>query len=134
MLKRRAARFAFHLLRRFPRLAQTFLPWTLTHMSFALPLHKLRETLTLLAFYHPQPSYPVHILIVPRRAIASLADLTAQNATLLAEVILITQSLVEELGLEKDGYRLIVNGGAYQDLPQLHWHLVAGRAIVSEDK
>ena len=46
-------------------------------MSFAIPLHKLRETPTLLAFYHPQPSYPVHILILPKRAIASLADLTA---------------------------------------------------------
>jgi histidine triad (HIT) family protein len=125
MLKRRVARFAFHLLRRFPRLAQTLLPWSLTHMSFAIPLHKLRQTPSLLAFDHPQPGYPVHVLIVPRRAIASLADLTAQDAPLLVEVFQTAQSLVAELGLEKGGYRLIVNGGAYQDLPQLHWHLVA---------
>ncbi len=95
-------------------------------MSFAIPLHKLRETATLVAFYHPQPSYLVHILILPKRAIPSVADLTAQDANLLAEVMLITQSLVEELGLEKEGYRLIVNGGTYQELPQLHWHLVSG--------
>jgi histidine triad (HIT) family protein len=126
MLKLRLARAAFHLLRRFPRLAQTFLPWSLTHMSFAIPLHKLRETSTLLAFYHPRPAYPVHILILPKRAIPSLADLSAEDASLLAEVIQVTKSLVAELGLEKEGYRLIVNGGAYQDLPQLHWHLVAG--------
>jgi len=126
MLKRRLARAAFHLLRRFRCLAQTLLPWSLTHMSFAIPLHKLRETATLVAFYHPQPSYPVHILILPKRAIPSMADLTAQDANLLAEVMLTTQSLVEELGLEKEGYRLIVNGGAYQELQQMHWHLVSG--------
>ena len=126
MLKRLAVRSAFYLLRRFPHLAHTLLPWILTHMSFAIPVHKLRETPTLLAFHHPQPAYPLHILIVPRRTITSLAELTAEDAPLLVEVIQITQSLVEQMGLEKSGYRLIVNGGAYQDLPQLHWHLVSG--------
>jgi histidine triad (HIT) family protein len=126
MLKRWATRFAFRLLRRFPRLAQTLLPWTLTHMIFALPLHKLRETPTLLAFHHPQPAYPVHILIVPRQPIPSLDSLTAQDASLLAEVFQTVQSLVAELDLAPGGYHLIVNGGAYQELPQLHFHLVAG--------
>ena len=124
-LRRWAGRMAFRWLRRFPRLAHILLPWILTHMSFAIPLSKLRETPTLLAFYHPQPTYPVHILIVPRRAIPSLADLTPDDAPLLVEVFQTTQSLVAELGLARRGYRLIVNGGAYQDLPQLHWHLVA---------
>jgi histidine triad (HIT) family protein len=126
MLKRQAARVAFHLLRRFPRLAQTILPWILTHMSFAIPLHKLRETPTLLAFHHPQPSYKTHILILPKKAIANLAAITSEDASLLAEVYQIAQSLVKELSLESGGYRLIVNGGAHQDLPHLHWHLVAG--------
>ena len=124
-LRRWAGRFAFRWLRRFPRLTHTFLPWIMTHTSFAIPLSKLRETPTLLAFYHPQPTYPLHILIVPKRAIASLADLTPDDAPLLVEVFQTAQSLVAELALARRGYRLIVNGGAYQDLPQLHWHLVA---------
>jgi len=95
-------------------------------MSFAIPLHKLRETPTLLVFNHPQPSYPTHILILPKKGITNLAALTAEDASLLTEVFQIAQTLVEELGLESGGYRLIVNGGAYQDIPQLHWHLVAG--------
>lgn len=128
MCKYQAARAAFHLLRRCPHLAQTILPWSLTHMSFAIPLHKLRETPTLIAFHHPQPSYPTHVLILPKKAIANLAALTAQDAPLLVDVFQVTNSLVEELGLEAAGYRLIVNGGTFQDIPQLHWHLVAGAA------
>ena len=132
MLKRLIVRHTFYLLRRFPRLAHTLLPWILTHMSFAIPVQKLRETPTLLAFHHPEPGYPTHILILPKRAITSLAELTAGSAPLLVEVIQITQSLVEQMGLEKSGYRLIVNGGAYQDLPQLHWHLVSGAALYAQ--
>ena len=125
MVKRRAARVAFHLLRHFPRLARALLPWIMTHMSFAIPVHKLRETPTLLVFHHPQPAYPLHILILPKRAIASLAELTPADAPLLLEVYQLVQHLVNELQLEGNGYRLIVNGGAYQELPQLHWHLVS---------
>jgi histidine triad (HIT) family protein len=123
-----AAHSAFRLLQRFPGLAHTLLPWIVTHMGFAISLHKLRDTPTLLAFYHPQPAYPVHILILPKRSIASLADLSAEDAPLLVEIIQTAQSLVEVLELESRGYRLIVNGGAYQELPQLHFHLVSSES------
>ena len=107
------------------RLGKSLLPWMFAHMSFAIPLHRLRQSDSLLAFHHPSPSYPLHILIVPRRLILSLADLKPEDAGLLLEVLQMAQSLVQELGLEQAGYRLIVNGGAYQDLPQLHFHLVS---------
>jgi histidine triad (HIT) family protein len=95
-------------------------------MRFALPLQRLRETSTLLAFYHPQPAYPLHILIVPRREIASLAELDpVQDAAFLADLFATVQSLVAELHLEQPGYRLIVNGGEYQDFPYLHFHLIS---------
>ena len=107
------------------RLGKSLLPWIFAHMSFAIPVHRLRQSDSLLAFHHPSPSYPLHILIVPRRLILSLADLKPEDAGLLLEVLQMAQSLVQELGLEQAGYRLIVNGGAYQDLPQLHFHLVS---------
>lgn len=94
-------------------------------MSWAIPVKRLRETNTLIAFHHPQPSYPVHILIVPKRARASLAELTPADADFTADLFAAAQSLVAELGLEARGYRLICNGGAYQDVPLLHFHLIS---------
>lgn len=94
-------------------------------MSFAIPVQRLRETRSLIAFYHPQPTYPVHILLVPKKALASLSVLTPTDAPFLVDLFQTVQDLVKELGLESGGYRLIVNGGRYQDVPQLHFHLVS---------
>jgi len=115
----RLIRFARH------PLGAKLVGWVFTHMTFALPVKRLRETPTLIAFHHPQPSYPLHILLVPKRVIPSLSDVKATDADLLADLMQVTQSLVMEFGLEKTGYRLIVNGGKYQDVPQLHFHLVS---------
>lgn len=94
-------------------------------MSFAIPVQRLRETRNLIAFYHPQPTYPVHILLVPKKALAGLSALTSADAPFLVDLFQTVQDLVQELGLESGGYRLIVNGGRYQDVPQLHFHLVS---------
>ena len=94
-------------------------------MSFAIPVHRLRETRALIAFYHPRPTYPVHILLVPKQAIINLSELTPADAPFLIDLFQTVQELVRELGLESGGYRLIVNGGKYQDVPQLHFHLVS---------
>ncbi len=103
--------------------------WVFVHMSFALPVQRLRETSTLVAFYHPRPAHAVHILIVPRRAIAGLQALTPQDQDFLADLFRVVQELVSELGLEEPGYRLVVNGGKYQDIPQLHFHLIADKTL-----
>lgn len=97
-------------------------------MSFTIPLHRLRETTTLIAFHHPQPAYPVHILLVPKRALSGLEALTLQDSDFLADLFAAVQSLVNEFGLKSGGYRLIANGGAYQDFPHLHFHLIAERS------
>ncbi len=89
-------------------------------------MQRLRETSNLIAFYHPRPSYPLHILLVPKKALASLTDLAPQDAEFLAELFQTVQSIVAEFQLEQTGYRLVVNGGKYQDVAQLHFHLISG--------
>jgi histidine triad (HIT) family protein len=110
-------------------LARGMIGWLFTHMSFAIPVQRLRETPTLLAFHHPKPGYAVHILLVPKRSIASLTELKPEDSAFTVDLFQTVQSLVAELGLETHGYRLICNGGAYQDVPILHFHLVSGDTL-----
>jgi histidine triad (HIT) family protein len=106
------------------RLAGRLMAWMLAHMSFLIPAQRLRETPTLVAFYHPQPSYPVHILIVPKRAISDLLAISPADQTFLVDLFSCVRELVLELHLDRQGYRLIANGGNFQDIPQLHFHLI----------
>jgi histidine triad (HIT) family protein len=97
--------------------------WIFAHMSFAIPVKRLRETETLMAFHHPKPSYPFHVLLVPKKAVVSLQDFDPADTAFLTDLYANVQSLVNEFGLS--AYRLIVNGGEFQDFPQLHFHLIS---------
>ncbi|MGA9396986.1 MAG: DUF4386 family protein [Anaerolineaceae bacterium] len=99
--------------------------WVFRHMSIAVPVKRLRETSTLMAFHHPQPGYPLHILLTTKRPYTSLMDLPTDDSTFMRELIDMVQSLVREFKLEESGYRFITNGGIYQDVPQLHFHLIS---------
>jgi histidine triad (HIT) family protein len=105
------------------RLARVIIGWMFAQMSFAIPVKRLRETDTLMAFRHPKPAYPFHVLILPKKAVASLTDLDPADTAFLTDLYSSVQSLVEEFKLP--AYRLIVNGGEFQDFPQLHFHLIA---------
>jgi|SRR5687767_13905199 histidine triad (HIT) family protein len=108
------------------RLLWMFTPligWIFAHMSFAIPVKRLRETETLMVFHHPKPAYPFHVLLVPKKAVPSLKDLDTTDTSFFTDLYSIVQNLVDEFQLP--AYRLIVNGGEYQDFPQLHFHLIS---------
>ena len=92
-------------------------------MTFLIPVARLRETSSLFAFHHPSPGYKFHVLIVPKREVASLAQLDPEDTAFLTDLYSTVQSLVDEFHLQ--AYRLIVNGGEYQDFPHLHFHLIS---------
>ena len=94
-----------------------------THMSFAIPIKRLHETKTLIAFHHPKPSYPFHVLLVPKKVVTSLKELDPTDTAFLTDLYVTVQALVNEFQLP--AYRLIVNGGEFQDFPQLHFHLIS---------
>jgi histidine triad (HIT) family protein len=108
------------------RLGDVIIGSSFAYMTPLLPVNKLYETDGVVAFYHPRPSYPLHILIVPKRAIRSFLHLTEADTPLLKDITTVAQYLVRELGLQETGYRLMVNGGPYQDVGQIHFHLISG--------
>jgi histidine triad (HIT) family protein len=117
------ASFAFRLAR--TRLGRYITVAVISNMDFLIPVQRLRDTPNLLAFHHPQPSYPLHILIVPKRRLAGLQDLSQADQEILFEIFQTAQSLVTEFNLDQVGYRLVLNGGKNQDIPLLHFHLIS---------
>jgi len=95
------------------------------HLSHLLPVDRLVETETLLAFHHPAPSYAFHVLLVPKWSYRGWGDVRPEDAALFHDLVEVSQRLVEKFDLERKGYRLIVNGGPHQHVPHLHFHLIS---------
>lgn len=81
-----------------------------------------------LAFHDINPQAPVHVLIIPKKAIPTHDDATEDDQELLGHLCLVAKKLAAQLGL-RNGYRLVLNckqdGG--QTVPHLHVHLLGGR-------
>lgn len=122
-MRRMIEELLFRLLR--TRLGSALAATWFNRFSFAMPFTKLRETPELLAFEHPVPSHPLHVLIVPKRGFASMPEAAGQAPAIFSEAFALASELVEEMGLEAGGYRVIVTGGAYQDVRLLHFHLIS---------
>jgi histidine triad (HIT) family protein len=89
---------------------------------------KVYETDTILAFHDQNPQAPTHILIIPKRHIARLADVEVGDADLMGEMLVAARLIAEEQGVA-DGFRLVINNGvrAGQSVFHVHLHLLAGR-------
>ena len=77
-----------------------------------------------------QPQAPTHLLIIPRKPIAKLADAAEEDQALLGHLMLVAGTMARKLGVD-DGFRLVVNNGADggQTVFHLHLHLLAGREM-----
>lgn len=83
-----------------------------------------------LAFRDINPQAPVHVLIIPRKPIPSLARAQKDDQALLGHLLLVASELATNLQLE-DGYRTVINCGKHggQTVDHLHVHLLGGRAL-----
>lgn len=83
-----------------------------------------------LAFRDIAPKAPTHVLVIPKKPIASLIDLTDEDEAIVGRCVLVASRVAAELGLDS-GYRLVVNCGpdGGQEVPHLHFHLLGGRSL-----
>ncbi len=95
-----------------------------------IPAKVVYEDDVSLAFEDLHPQAPVHILVIPKKAIESLATAGEEDAPLLGHLQLVIQKLAKERGLDASGFRVVVNTGrdGGQTVPHLHYHLLGGRA------
>lgn len=83
-----------------------------------------------LAFRDIDPKAPVHVLVIPKREIVSLADLTSDDEAVMGRCVVAASKIAADEGL-CNGYRLIVNCGddGGQAVPHVHFHLLGGRKM-----
>jgi histidine triad (HIT) family protein len=95
-----------------------------------IPARIVHEDDLSLAFHDVAPQAPVHVLVIPKRPIASLAEASPADAALLGHLVVVATELARTLGLD-GGYRLVVNCGADggQSVDHLHVHLLGGRRL-----
>lgn len=94
-----------------------------------IPVQAIYETESLIAFDDAYPQAPVHCLIIPKRHYKDIAD--GVPASLMAELFSAANKLAEIKGVDKTGYRLVVNKGkdAGQTVFHLHIHLLGGTSM-----
>jgi histidine triad (HIT) family protein len=96
-----------------------------------IPADIVYESDDVLAFRDLNPQAPVHVLFVPKRAIATLNDATPADAELLGKLMLAAADYAKAQGFDKDGYRVVINCNEHggQTVFHLHVHLLAGRRM-----
>ena len=85
----------------------------------------------IVAFRDIQPQAPVHILVIPRKPIVSVAHATPEDTPLMGKLLQVAATVAREQGLETNGYRLVTNigGDGGQSVYHLHIHILGGRAL-----
>ena len=88
----------------------------------------LYENDTLVVFRDINPAAPIHLLIVPKKHIRSVNDLTAAEQSILSEMVMVAKEMAVQQGVAKSGYRLFINveRGGGQVIFHLHMHLIGG--------
>ena len=96
-----------------------------------IPAKKIFEDDEMLAFHDITPQAPVHFLLIPKKHISNVMELTAEDVALAGRLLNKAQELAREQGCEKKGGRFVINaksdGG--QTVDHLHIHVLGGRAL-----
>ena len=94
-----------------------------------IPATIVAESPNALAFRDVAPQAPVHVLVIPKRSVATLDDV--EDAALLGELLALARDVARQEGIAESGYRVVINtrddGG--QTVPHLHLHVLGGRAL-----
>ncbi|MGL6114533.1 MAG: histidine triad nucleotide-binding protein [Cetobacterium sp.] len=96
-----------------------------------IPANIVFENDKVLAFKDINPQAPIHILVVPKKEIPTINDISSEDKELIGEMYLAIAEIAKNLGVDKDGYRVITNCNSFggQEVFHLHFHILAGEPI-----
>ena len=96
-----------------------------------IPAKIVYEDDLLVAFHDVKPQAPTHVLIVPKKVIPRIAEAAPDDHKVLGHLLLKAAEIAKKLGVEKSGFRLVINNGpdAGESVPHLHCHIMGGRKM-----
>ena len=94
-----------------------------------IPSEKIYEDEEVYAFKDINPAAPIHILVIPKKHISSLADMEKEDEIIVGKIYGVINKIAEMKQFKENGYRVIVNCGkdAGQEVMHLHFHILAGQ-------
>jgi len=100
-------------------------------VSGKIPSEIVHQDEEVITFRDINPQAPIHLLIIPKKHITSLADLSEADSPLMGHMVSIANQLARQEGVTESGYRLVINSGKEggQLVPHLHLHLLGGRHL-----
>lgn len=96
-----------------------------------IPADKVYEDDEILAFKDINPAAPIHMLVIPKKHITNILEIETEDEILITKIYKVINKIVNDMNIEKDGFRVIVNCGrdAGQEVMHLHFHLLAGKKL-----
>ncbi|MEL5865362.1 histidine triad nucleotide-binding protein [Clostridium cochlearium] len=96
-----------------------------------IPSKKVYEDELILAFKDISPAAPAHVLVVPKKHIKSLNELSKEDSAIIAHIYIKVKELAKKLDIDKKGYRVVTNCGEQggQTVDHIHFHLLGGRNL-----
>lgn len=96
-----------------------------------IPSKKAYEDEFVYAFWDISPTAPVHILVIPKKHISTLNDITPENSEIISKIYEAIPKIAKENNIAEDGYRVVSNCGktAGQSVFHIHFHLLGGREL-----
>ncbi|HOW28820.1 MAG TPA: histidine triad nucleotide-binding protein [Elusimicrobiota bacterium] len=96
-----------------------------------IPADIVYEDERVIAFKDIHPQAPIHVLIIPKKHIPGVMDITPEDTVFCSNVGLVARQIAQKEGIDQSGFRLVINNGpnAGQAVAHLHWHLLGGRKM-----
>ena len=96
-----------------------------------IPADIVYEDDLVLAFNDINPQAPVHVLVIPKKPIPRIAEAEPEDHQVLGHLLLKAREIAADLGLQENGFRLVINNGkdGGESVPHLHLHILGGRAM-----
>lgn len=96
-----------------------------------VPSEKVYEDDEILAFKDINPAAPIHILVIPKKHIATLLDVKEEDNYLISKIFMAINKIAKQIGIEENGFRIICNCGkdSGQEVMHIHFHLLAGKTM-----